>query len=215
MSYFEYGSVQPTKSARKAVVIASGKSLKGFDLWKLNRPDIFTITVNDSVKSAIFADAWFTLDPWGLDGPQLPSDKFQGKLYAAVPEDFGDPNCPCRNHRIDPPPNITYLRRVQGKGLSLEPDTIHTGNSGFGAFNLATLLGAKYILLLGIDATRGYFYSDTKFNQNLNHLPEMFLLTLPQLQKMGIKVFNGSPESRVHCFTRYEPDYALELFLNE
>jgi hypothetical protein len=212
---FEYGNIERNDSAYKTVVLASGKSLSDFDMWSLNRPDIFVIAVNDSVKFAPFADAWFTIDPWGLGGKQLPGDKFNGKLYAGVPEDFGDPLAKCRDHRVNPPDNITYLKRVHMKGLSEKSDSIRTGNSGFGAFNMAYLMGAKNILLLGVDATRGYFYNNLKITRSLNHLPQMFEDSLPQLKSRGVKVINGSPQSKVYSFTRYEPDYALELFLND
>lgn len=211
----DHYSVNPTESAFKTVVVGSGKSVSGFDLGRLNRQDIFVITVNDSGKYAPFADAWFTLDPWGLGGPQLPGSHFRGELFAAIPDDFGDPCAKSRDHRIDPPKNINYLKRIHGIGLSESPDTIHTGNSGFGAFNLAYLLGAKHILMLGIDGDRGYFYDKLKFTRQLKHLPDMFEQALPQIRRDGIKVFNGSPQSKVTCFTRYEPDYAFERFINE
>lgn len=215
MMRFKYGNIVPDERAFKTVVLASGKSLEGFDINKLNRPDIFVITVNDSAKHAPFADAWFTLDPWGLDGPQLPPHHFRGDLYAGVPDDFGDPHAAAECHRIDPPENITYLKRIGRPGLSEQTDGINTGNSGFGAFNLAYLLGAQHILLLGIDCTRGYFYDNGKHTRSLSHVPQMFEHCLPQIRANKIKVFNGSPVSKVYSFTRYEPDYGFERFINE
>lgn len=211
----EYRKVTPTPKAFKTVVVASGKSVSGFNLSKLHRDDVFVITVNDSGKYVPFADAWFTLDPWGLHGPQLPGPHFRGQLYASVPEDFGTPLAKVRNHRIDAPANIHYLKRLHGDGLSEAPNAIHTGNSGFGAVNLAFLLGAKHILMLGIDGDRGYFYNPIKITRELRHLPGMFEKCLPQAKSHGLKIFNGSPNSKVTCFTRYEPDYAFERFINE
>jgi hypothetical protein len=211
----EYSEISTDSRAFKTVIVGSGKSILGFNLNELNRDDIFVITVNESGKYAPFADAWFTLDPWGLNGPQLPGPHFKGELYAAVPEDFGDPLAKSRDHQIDPPRNIKYLKRVSDRGFSEIPDTIHTGNSGFGAFNLAFLLGAKHILMLGIDGGRGYFYEPLKYTRNLKHLPLMFERCLGQIQRHGLKVFNGSPQSKITCFTRYEPEYAFERFINE
>lgn len=211
----EYSEIVPTSRSLKTVVVASGKSVSGFNLSNLNRDDIFVISVNDSGKHVPFADAWFTLDPWGLNGPQLPGPHFKGELYAAIPDDFGSPMAKARNHRIKPPENINYLKRIHSDGLSEVSDTIHTGNSGFGAFNLATLFGAKHILLLGIDGDRGYFYEPLKYTKPLKHLPGMFEKCLPQIRENNIKVFNGSPQSKITCFTRHEPEYAFERFMNE
>lgn len=211
----EYQEVYPVPKAFKTAVVGSGKSVSGFNLSKLQREDVFVIAINDSGKYVPFADAWFTLDPWGLHGPQLPGPRFKGQLYAGVPEDYGTPAAKARNHRIDAPTDIHYLKRTHAEGLSEKLDTIHTGNSGFGAVNLAFLLGAKHILMLGIDGDRGYFYDPRKITRELKHLPGMFEKCLPQIKDHGLKIFNGSPQSKITCFTRYEPDYAFERFINE
>ena len=48
--------------------------------------------------------------------------------------------------------NLNYIEGIPGRGLSDKPDVIHHGsNSGFQALNLAYLLGASKIILLGYD----------------------------------------------------------------
>lgn len=207
------GRIKRIPSVTRVVVIGGGRSLSGFNFGVLANQDCYIIVVNDVGNLVPFADAWFTLDPWGLYGPQLPSDKFKGKLYAAVPDNFGTPEARLRVHRIMPKAKITYLKRVPNPGgLSEDTSVIYTGNSGFGAFGMAYHMRPKKVLLLGIDGDVGYFYTKKKTNKNLAHLPKVFNDSVHQLRENNIQVINGSPNSAVTCFTRYTPDYAVEKF---
>ena len=208
-----FGRIDISFEPKYVIVVGGGSSLTGFDFKSLYDSGAYIITVNDSAKTVPFADAWFTLDPWGLYGPQLPKGGFRGKLYAAVPDNYGTPDA-LPNHRKIPTANITYLHRMDYiPGIPESLEQVYTGNSGFGAFQLAYHLAPKKILLLGIDAGRGYFYPSRKSNRDLSHLPRLFNDALPQLQAKGISVLNGSPNSKVTCFPRYTPEYALELLV--
>lgn len=207
-------TVKPNPAAKNVVIIGSGRSLSGFKFDMLRNQDCFIITVNDSGNFAPFADAWFTLDPWGLQGPQLPK-KFEGQLYAAVPEHYGSKYAPSRQMWEMPTADIRYLQRVPNEGgLAEDPWVIATGNSGFGAMGLAYHMRPEKILLLGIDGDVGYFFTHRRRNRNLSHLPSTFADARPQLDKRGIRVINGSPHSAVTCFTRYTPEYGVELLLS-
>lgn len=206
--------ITPLTTTGNIVIIGSGRSLSGFDFNRLRNQDCFIIAVNGSGESVPFADAWFTLDPWGLQGPQLPLG-FEGQLYAAVPEHYGTIYAQGRDHQTEPTADIKYLQRLPYEGgLCEDPWAIHTGNSGFGALGLAYHMRPKKILLLGIDGDIGYYYTTHKRNRNLDHLPRIFKESIPQLKKRGIRVINGSPHSTVSCFTRYGPDYGLDLLLS-
>jgi hypothetical protein len=208
------GRVPRLLTSDKIVIIGSGKSLTGFNFGWLHKEDCYIITINESGKYVPFAHAWFTLDPWGLYGPQLPGPRFRGDLYAAIPDDFGTPEARIREHKIVPTAKINYLKRILGKnGLSEDPTIIHTGNSGYGAMGLAYHMRPRKILLLGIDGDIGYFYPSNKTNRPLEHLPKLFEDTLPQLKQNNISVLNGSPLSKITCFPRYTPEYALMEFL--
>jgi hypothetical protein len=209
--------VRAQRSIKNIAIIGGGRSLQGFDFNQLRDENCFVIAVNGSGDIVPFADAWFTLDPWGLQGRQLPrNDKWEGgQLYAAIPEYYGTKYADGRNHRDPPTADIRYLQRVPYEtGLCEDPWAIHTGNSGFGAMGLAYHMRPEKILLLGIDGDFGYHYTTRKQNRNLSHLPRIFRDSLPQLKKRGIRVINGSPTSTVDCFTRYTPDYGLELLLS-
>lgn len=221
MNGIQWGKVDHPEKINDVVIVCSGSSLTEIDLTKLKSKSCFIITVNGAGNSIDFADAWFTLDPWGLAGPQLPS-KHTGKLYAAVPEDFGTNYARCKQHRCRPPRNVTFLHRLMGSnmindttshklGLSEDKSCINTGNSGYGAINLAYHLRPKRIVILGMDAGMGYFYTKEKTNRTLNVLPQLCASAVPQLNAAGIEVINGSQISKVKCFPTMSPTEAIGI----
>lgn len=220
-----FGRVEQRNNVKKVVIVGSGKSLTDFDFNLLKHPDYYVIGINDSVQSIPFADAWFTLDPWGLNGPQLPKSPFKGKMYAGVPSDFGRSDAYSPKHRIRANGRITYLHRLISNNLmgqsselafslelSEDPRSVATGNSGYGAFNIAYHLKPEKILLLGLDGDVGYFYTDKNRNRPLTHLPKMFNSTKDQIERNGITVINGSQKSTITTYPRYSIDEALEIF---
>ena len=223
MNGIQWGRIDPTSVTENIIIVASGKSLQGFDLNRL-RGLGHIITINGSGDQVPFANAWFTLDPWGLNGPQLPKN-FQGKLFAAVGEDYGTSHALVEQHRVTPIPGITFLHRLRQHnftnvssetawklGLSEDTSCISTGNSGYGAFNLAYHYRPKKILLLGIDGGMGYFYTNSKSNRALTHLPKMFDSTKEQIERAGIQVINGSKESAITTYDRMRIGDALREF---
>lgn len=222
MKGITWGNVTRTDVHETVIIVASGKSLSGFNFNKL-RGMGHIIAVNGSGDSVPFGDSWFTLDPWGVGprGEQLPK-KFAGRLYAAVPEDFGTPNAQAVNHRVSANPEVTYLHRLRQHnmvgvssetafklGLSEDSSCISTGNSGYGALNLAYHLRPKKIILLGIDGTLGYHYTNQKTNRPLTYLPKMFESTMAQMEREGIEVVNGSINSVITCYPRMSIEDAL------
>lgn len=219
-----WGRINPDDVKNNIIIIGSGKSLIGFDFNKLKGLGTI-ITVNDAGRAVPFAHMWFTLDPWGLHGPQLPPH-FQGKLYAAVSEDYATPKAQSPEHRTTPDGRITFLHRLRSHnkigvssetayktGLSEDTSCINTGNSGYGALNLAYHFRPKKILLLGIDGTVGYFYTDSKSNRPLTYLPTMFESAAPQLRKADIKLINGSINSAITAYPRFTVEESIKEFL--
>lgn len=223
MNGITWGSVEGKGAHDKIIIVASGRSLEAFDFDRLKGLGTI-IAVNGAGSSVPFANAWFTLDPWGLHGPQLP-ENFRGKLFAAVSEDFGRDYALTSEHRRTPSASITYLHRLRKHnlagvssetafktGLSEDTSCINTGNSGYGALNLAYHLRPKKILLLGIDGGMGYFYTKDSSNRPLTYLPEMFASAVPQLEAAGIQVINGSVNSAITAFPRMTITEALQEF---
>lgn len=224
MKGIEWGRVNPDDVKDNIIIVGSGKSLIGFNFNKLKGLGTI-IAVNGAGNAVPFADIWFTLDPWGLNGPQLPQN-FRGRMFAAVAEDYATPQAQSPAHRITPDPRITFLHRLRSHnkpnvssetsyklGLSEDTSCINTGNSGYGALNLAYHYRPKKILLLGIDGSIGYFYTNNTSNRPLTYLPHMFASAEPQLKNAGIELINGSINSAITTYPRFTVDESLKEFV--
>lgn len=217
MSGVKWSRVAKIENLQTVVIVASGSSVRHIDMGvvrRLQQRGAHIIAVNGAAEVYNFADSWFTLDPWGLHGPQIPKP-FSGKLFAAVPDDYGSPTARSSQHRFTPKSGITFLHRLQSHnfmttssdsayvlGLSEDSSCISTGNSGYGALNLAYHFRPKRIYLLGIDGGMGYFYTTNKKNRPLKTLEILFNSTVDQLAARGIEVVNVSPDSVVKCFPK-------------
>jgi len=112
--------------------------------------------------------------------------------------------------------NIKIIQRnpYKKEGLTLDiPNTVCWNyNSGAAAINLAVLLGAKRILLLGFDmkldeSNNQHFHKE--YQTDLQKTKELFALHLkpfPQIQKdaekAGIEIINCNPNSAIECFRK-------------
>jgi len=190
------------------LIVASGPSLRGFDFEQL-RGKGFTIAINDAVKFAPFADAWFTVDTFQLSR-RLPQE-FEGTRYVAAPPEFGTSTARCACDR-EVLPGCSYLRRVQY--FSEDPSEICGWNSALGALNFAYHMKAKRIVLFGVDANNldSYFYGKrrawAKQDSVMRSLPRLFKACADKFA--GREVINASPASAVMCFPRTAPGEALK-----
>ncbi len=106
------------------------------------------------------------------------------------------------------PPGVLWMDSVAKDGLSHDPRTIHQGrNSGYQAINLAVLLGARRILLLGYDMKRGPKGEHHWHGQHPDNSPppvNSFLPcyeTLPEpLAALRVEVINCTPGSALTMF---------------
>ena len=137
---------------------------------------------------------------WHKDDPEFKA--FKGQKITQ----FHDENCKkeliedCQKH------NIKMLESIDASGLSESPDFIHQGsNSGYQAINLAYLMGAKKIILLGYDMQftdgkahwfgehpdeirSGYDGFIKKFNKMAEHMPK------------GLEIINCTRKTALNCF---------------
>ncbi len=224
-----FGIIDTTIRPDNVIIVASGISLRGFDLASIKDKG-FIITVNDTGKEILFADAWITIDPWGLHipqssnnpPPQLPPPTFEGKIYAGVSENYNTLSCKIVDGKSMIDDRIIFIRRLSRTNnpdarrehsyyyrLSEDPATVATGNSGYAAFNIAYQMKPNNIILLGIDGGTGYWFTDTKTNKSLDGLNELFTASIPQIKKANINVINGSINSKITCFPRYSIDDAV------
>ncbi len=181
-------------------IVGGGPSGLAFDLGRLEGKQVL------SVNSSLFklrlslaarryvrpldspAPAVFSLDHVWARGHRGFLADYPGERYLAVPlETWPD---------VGGIPGVAYLRRSPALGLSEDPGVIHAGcNSGYGALNLAVLMGAKDVHLVGFDM-------DPSQNENFVHWAPLFRTMLPQLGRLGVTVTNHNRYSFVDAFAR-------------
>lgn len=119
------------------------------------------------------------------------------------------------------PAGIHVYGFTKTDGFDENPENIRTGNnSAFAALHLSAHLGAKLVLLLGVDMRHGE-HGETHYHggHGLPHhertltqlmVPHFATLKLP-FEVKGIKVINGSPRSALAVWPRMTIDEGLEL----
>lgn len=195
-------SVPKTWAGRPAFLLAGGPSLKGFDAERLG-PYGHVLAINDSYLLAPWADAVFWADKtwfgWNwqelraLDGPLLVS--------WSAPHVASDLDVHVLDHREDLP-------------LSRDPRALAGVCSGSGAINLAWLLGADPIHLLGYDMRDSGNWHDRhrRYGQEGRYenrfIPAIGRMA-DELHKEGARVFNLTPGSALTCFPSMSIEEAL------
>lgn len=127
-----------------AVVIASGPSLTRADCWDVSQAHVKTIAVNCSFRMAPWADVVYMGD------------------LAAIRTYTGEARRLCHlttqfwTSMADPTGHGAWHRIKGTNDVGLGKNLVYfNGNSGFQAVNLATLFGARRIILLGFDMMLG------------------------------------------------------------
>lgn len=206
-----YGEV--ALRAERVLVVANGPSLRTMPLKAIADAagrGAHVLAVNGAIEALPVCHSWFTLDPCGLNRRRMMVRRVGVTYFAAVPPDYGLAAACRRCHRGRPASGVTYLRRIAGAGLPPGPGLIHSGNSAFGALQLAAAMGAARIVLAGVDGTqRPYAYGRGRPGK-LGHLPGLFAGAVADLGRRGIKVVNASPQSLVDCFPRMAAAEALD-----
>lgn len=165
------------------LIVASGSSAKGF----VPPDDITVIAVNGVIDWISRCDYWFTLDHSPVNMERMHNPRPGVKYFCACPD------------RIVLPDHVTRLKRVSGTGhlsahLYLNTEGhINTGNSSWGALGLAFNMGAKKVLLLGVDADRE-MRCEGGFSNDLDHLPELFASALGQIDVRSAGKLSSVPQ---------------------
>jgi hypothetical protein len=189
------------------VCIASGPSLTREDVEAV-RGRARVIAVNRSIELAPWADVWYAADAqfwkwvYRSIGDYAPvtaiAERYEGRKYTVTKESTKWPG-------------VTLLGRGSSDGLSLDPMKICLGgNSGYQAINLAVLLGASRIVLLGYDmqlGTRGkrHWHSDHPpafMNSPLQTFRQHFPTLVRPLKDAGVSIVNCSRATALTCFER-------------
>lgn len=187
------------------VCMASGPSLTPEDVAYV-RGKARVIVTNRTYQMAPWADVHYGADAkfwkWMANGDMGMKDgpeqlrTFAGLRYSLEREaaKFG----------------VSILQFTGESGLELRPFALRTGaNSGYQAINLAVLLGAVRIILLGYDMHDGphgktHWHSPYKYpsrHQYAKYL-RLFPTLVEPLNAAGVEVVNCTPGSSIHCFPK-------------
>lgn len=193
--------------AGAVVVLGGGPSLTPADV-EYARGRARVIAIKEAVRLAPWADVLYFCDWYWYELNKAVIHAFQG-LVATIEDAPGQPGNKARLQQ-----QLTSLRvyrNTGSDGLCETPDGLRTGhNSGYQAINLAYHLGAKLIVLLGIDmkaAPNGrmhWFEREHEYKASLYQelmLPKFKTLLAP-LAAAGVRVVNCSPDSALDCFER-------------
>ena len=153
------------------IIVASGPSAKGFN----PPPDVPVICVNGVIQWISRADYWFTLDCTSKNLRHCRNPRRGVHYVAALPE------------RYHLPAHVARLQRIASgdtPGLSELPGVIHSGNSAFGALGLAYHLGAKKVILVGVDGTTRPRVEGGR-SGDLSHLPALFQSAAGQIEMVN------------------------------
>lgn len=183
-------------------IIGGGKSLFSFD-WSLLKNE-FTIGCNDAYilgadvcKLCIFGDMkWFNIHKKDLF-------HYKGVLFSNSP-------AMCQK-------KLSWVWTMERTSTGLYKDSLGWNfNTGASAVNLALLLGAKNIFLLGFDM---HLSKDGKSNWHDNNIDkpneEIYFKFLDGFDKLaadlprkfpGVKVFNVTDDSSLNLFPKLEVD---------
>ena len=183
-----YGRInKPFWDDKPVAVIGGGPSLIDFDFDKLRGAHVLAVKRLDIP----WADAGF-----GLDYCRDKLESVQSRIYWAVREDQQPPSR-----------HITFLKRLDGLGLSDDPSAIYGGGtSGFGAMQICIHKRAKQIVLFGFDYDGiSHAPSEKRRAQDASSWAawaEHFRVFVPYFTENGISVVNASRKSAITCFQK-------------
>lgn len=184
------------------VCIASGPSLTLDDVNYV-RGRAKVIVVNTSVNLAPWADVLYACDDrwwkWAYRfQKQYPGvHQFTGLKFAIT----------AQSARF---PGVKVIGRSGIDGLSMDPRSLRTGsNSGYQAINLAVLMGATRIVLLGYDMQTGHhgrqhWHPDhpMKMVSPYSSFRRYYETLVEPLKAAGVDVINCSRDTALKCFPR-------------
>lgn len=192
-------------------ILGGGPSLKNVDI-ELLRGRGRVIAINDAYQLCPFADVVYWADTrwFRLHHERLADHTAPFKVTRADPE---------FRHQVSP---LYVLKLAAGYGLSSSHDTITGIDGGANAINVAHLLGAGTIVLLGYDMrANGHWHNghegmkptdQTVYDRD--YIPAYGRLAL-SAQKLGLKILNATTGSALKCFETARLDKVLGLCLAE
>lgn len=196
----------------RCFIIGGGPSLRGFDFEMLRGEKC--IAINRAIEFVPWAEIMFSIDvrlhTWYCQNRRLMKkeslaayDNFKGlKVWAIDPGPcFADPIKWADVH-------VVKFIGKHGFSKSISKGIYCGGNSGYAALNLAGMLGANPIYLLGYDMKNdpkgkpnfhdGYPASSS--DPVIRHWRENFEQIAGEYANANIRVINLNPDSALRCF---------------
>lgn len=182
---------------RTVVIIASGGSAGITDLEPAHGWP--TVVVNDAWALAPHADILYGCDyRWWKLHAERTRQGFSGERW-------------CQDARACQEFGLRYIALESRAGLSRKPGLIYsggrTGNSGAQAINLAYLLGARRLLLVGFDFYGTHFFGEhpkpLSANSNFEAMRASMCQMAEELHLAGVTVVNCSAHSRLTFWPKY------------
>ena len=176
------------------------------------------IVVNDAYLWAPWADVHYAADShwhrWHSEGIEKPLLGLRGEEVRIRWARFSGQKCTIQNSGANVADEAVHVIRNRdhprhGTGLSVDPKVLVTGrNSGFQALNLATLAGARRVLLIGFDGGvraggPGHFHGDHPRLTPADVYPMQRAAmreALEPLRELGVEVVNCTPGSQIDAF---------------
>lgn len=192
-------------------VVAGGPSLRGFNFRRLDGRNVIAINRGYEVLPEAQVLWWSDARFWRHHRMGLITHNARWKATGDVGYVDSD---------ILPAWVVRY-HFTGHAGLDPEPTNLRTGNnSSFAAIHLAAHIGARRIVLLGVDMRHGPA-GETHFHEGhgVLHLEEtMTKLMIPYFESLagplaerGIEVINASPDSALAIWPRVTIDEGLGL----
>lgn len=213
------------------LVVGTGPSVKELDFSQIKlRPNVIVLSVNTSILFLPYADIWFSIDHSNrnVECARVAQKRAIPVVWALSKKG--------RSSLVVTGKNYFFMNKIEKKsyskktpktdkdwfdrwkcvyGFSDMPPNINTGNSLFSAVNLAYLDNPEMIGILGLDGNSEPSHGGNHKPNNLSHLPMLFASAVPQLEKKGIQVKNGSKNSAVTCFERCTPKELIKWINSE
>lgn len=195
-------------------IIGGGPSLKGFEFERL-RGAGRVVAINKAFKDAPFADVLFAMDYPFLEG--ITQGKF-GEEYRLAFMRFLGMKVWVDLSGYGYPEDIFVVPSAGEHGWtkSLKDGLCHGQNSGYGALNLAIVLGANPIFLLGYDMKKGPEGATNYHEGYTTGISPDALEAYRKNFEEGAALLNGGPRiinlntaSALRCFEFSDVDVAL------
>ena len=194
----------------ECVVAATGPSLTEAVAQRCQ--GLRVLAVNDAYRLMPFAEVLYCCDAewWHLHQgcPGFLGEKWSSHSVRPLPEN--DKATTAEKY------GLRLVAGRDGEGFSMDPGVIHYGStSGFQAINLALLMGAKRVLLVGFDmhSRNGRHFFGDHPAPLVNAL--RYEGTVPEFRRAaeslppGIEIINCTPGSALDCFPMVSLEDAL------